>query len=122
MSRPHVIEHVELAFSFTDEETAMTTQSQLEDTFKHAALKVIDEVFERLAPPREVLRIDVLQIDAPTRLHPFGLNDWVHRLRAAIAEAVERAKAEAASLPSASAHALPLDTASLQALLDFVDK
>ena len=63
MAQEHIIDHAEFDIRFADEQTAQQQQALLADFIKDELLVVVEEVFDEVSGPGEVLRIENLALD-----------------------------------------------------------
>lgn len=59
----HIIHRQVIEVEVPSVEGAWTLQNRISDTYKYNLLHVLEEIFDSIAPPGEVLRIDRLEID-----------------------------------------------------------
>ncbi|MDZ7589256.1 MAG: contractile injection system tape measure protein [Rubrivivax sp.] len=116
----HVIDRLEFDVALHGEERAFEEQSRLQSFLRGPALRIIDEVFDAVSPPGEVLRLDRLEVD----LGPVAGDDlpllWERRLRECLLEQLQALRWRSRAEPGASVMCQPRRQADLETLTHYL--
>jgi hypothetical protein len=89
MDNKHCIESAVLQISYSSEELALSQHSQLESFAKSEMLAIVDEAFNELSGPDEVLGIDRLEIDLGEISAAYFYEDFGALLKEKIKEIID---------------------------------